>query len=80
MNEVERLKQWMDRNDHTLKSLARCVGMSYHGVQQVVNHRKRISPGFRLRFIQAFGAEVADSIFDTLEPSPSTPEPEPDPM
>lgn len=79
MNEVERLQQWMDENDHTTASLAQAVGMSYDGMFQVLHPRGRdqitVSPGFQVRFIHAFGLEIANRIFNA--PKVHLPEPLP---
>ena len=64
MNEAERLTNWMHEHGHSITTLAAAVGMSYDGVYQILNVRGRVSPGFKLRFIQAFGTDVAASIFD----------------
>lgn len=64
MSEIERLTQWMKDNDVSMVSLASEIGMSYDGVYQVLHWRKRVSPGFKLRFIERFGSAVADTIFD----------------
>lgn len=63
MSEINKLEKWMDANGYTIKSLASELGVGYYGVYLVL-HRKRISPGFRIRFSQRFGNKVADSIFD----------------
>lgn len=64
MNEVERLANWMHAEGHNVTTLAAAVGMSYDGVYQILNVRGRVSPGFKLRFIQVYGADVAAAIFD----------------
>lgn len=78
MNEVERLKQWMHEQSHTITSLAQAVGMSYDGVYQVLNPRNRhdaVSPGFQVRFIHAFGLNEANRIFDAPQVRLSEPLP-----
>lgn len=64
MTEINRLELWMDAQGYSIKELAKELGTSYYGVYLVL-HRKRISPGFRLRFTQRFGTDVANSIFDS---------------
>lgn len=73
MSELERLEQWIIDNNLSTASLATEIGMSYDGVYQIRTWRKKISPGFKLRFIERFGSVVADSIFD----KPSVPKLEP---
>lgn len=66
MNEVERLRKWMDETGHTMPSLAKAINLSYDGVYQALNVRGvtgRVSNGFKWRFTQAFGLETAQSIF-----------------
>lgn len=70
----ERLQRWMDEQGHTTTSLAQAVGMSYDGVYQVVHARGRISPGFQIKFIQAFGLDEAHRLFvpeSVCEPEPA---------
>lgn len=67
MNEVERLLIWMKRQNLSKRDLAAEIGMSYDGVYQILSWRKRISPGFKLRFIERYGSLVASEIFDRPE-------------
>lgn len=71
MSEVERLEQWMQENNYTNRTMAEAVGMSYDGFYQIL-WRKKVSPGFKLRFIVRFGAAAADQIFD--KPAVNQPE------
>jgi hypothetical protein len=64
MSELERLQEWMETNDYTIKSLAAETGMSYDGMYQILRARGRISPGFKLRFAERFGGDVARDLFD----------------
>jgi len=63
MTEINKLQAWMDEHGYSISSLAKELGVSYYGVYLVI-HRNRISPGFRLRFVERFGADAARSIFD----------------
>lgn len=64
--ELDRLLKWINDNNLTTGSLADALGMSYDGVYQVLYVRKNVSPGFRMRFIERFGKQVADNIFEPL--------------
>ena len=72
MSEIERLDNWMRERGYSKRTMAEAVGMSYDGFYQIF-WRKKISPGFKLRFINRFGAEAADRVFD--KPALSQPEP-----
>lgn len=63
MTEINRLQQWMAENNYTFKSLAHELGVGYYGVY-LIFHRNRISPGFRIRFSERFGTDIAGQIFD----------------
>lgn len=65
MSEVERLRAWMTQHNYNTTKLAAETGMSLSGVHQILCVRKRVSPGFKLRFIGRFGVAVANEIFDT---------------
>lgn len=73
MNEVERLRNWMTENNLTKRGLANRMGFSYDGIYQALKTRGdklgHVSPGFKWHFKQAFGAEIADKIFDA-DPQP----------
>lgn len=70
MTELERLTTWIESNGYTTRKLATELGMSFDGVYQVLYYRKRISPGFKLRFTERFGTQIANEIFDaTIVPS-----------
>lgn len=66
MTEINKLTAWMDKNNFTIKSLAAEIGVGYYGVYLVI-HRQRISPGFRLRFTDRFGADLANDIFGPVQ-------------
>lgn len=63
--EAQRLVDWMDLQGYTVRKLAGETGMSYDGMYQILHARGRVSPGFKVRFIDRFGKEVADTIFDS---------------
>ena len=65
MNEIERLQTWMENHRYNQTKLAEEIGMSESGLSHVINGRKRLSPGFKLRFMQRFGVDAANAIFDT---------------
>ena len=67
MTELDKLLEWMEKNNHSRASLANAIGMSYDGITQILYVRRRLSPGFKLRFIQCFGQETAKSIFEPSE-------------
>ena len=77
MSEQDRLLRWMNENGYSISSLAQETQMSYDGMYQTLHVRKRISAGFRVRFMERFGSEVAAQIFDPVlapvEPEPVTP-------
>jgi hypothetical protein len=66
MTEIERLKKWMKDNDYSVLALAGATGMSKEGMYMIL-WRKKVSPGFKLRFTYKFGAQVADQIFTAPE-------------
>jgi hypothetical protein len=66
MSEQDKLLRWMDENGFSISSLAQETQMSYDGMYQTLHVRKRISAGFRVRFIERFGADVAATIFDPV--------------
>ena len=65
MNEQEKLRQWMGENGYTSSSLAAEVGMNYVSVFRMFKAERALSPGFKLRFIDRFGVDVAGQIFDS---------------
>lgn len=65
MTELERLMAWMESCGYSVRGLANETGMSYDGMYQILYARKRVSPGFKVRFIARFGKEIADTIFDS---------------
>jgi hypothetical protein len=65
-SELEKLLEWMKVEGHDYNSLAAAVGMSHDGVYQILYVRKRISPGFKVRFTERFKEEVSKTIFDPL--------------
>lgn len=69
MEEIAKLKSWMNESGHSLSSLAKAMGYSYDGIYQAVNVRSFLSPHFKWRFAQVFGWEVAQQLFDQPEPT-----------
>lgn len=65
MNEQMKLRLWMDENGYTASSLASAVGMHYVSVFRMFKAERPLSPGFKLRFIDRFGVDVADLLFDS---------------
>ena len=65
MNEQEKLRQWMGENGYTSSSLAAAVEMNYVSVFRMFKAERPLSPGFKLRFIERFGADAAEPIFDS---------------
>lgn len=63
--ETQRLLDWMAGQGFSVRKLAAETGMSYDGMYQILHARRRVSPGFKVRFIDRFGKEVADTIFDS---------------
>lgn len=63
--EAQRLISWMDLQGYSIRKLAGETGMSYDGMYQILHARGRVSPGFKVRFINRFGKEIADTIFDS---------------
>lgn len=66
MSEQDKLQRWMDENGYTISSLAQETQMSYDGMYQTLRFRKRVSAGFRVRFMERFGSDVAAQIFDPV--------------
>lgn len=66
MSEQDKLQRWMDDNGYTISSLAQETQMSYDGMYQTLRARKRISAGFRVRFTERFGFDIAAQIFDPV--------------
>lgn len=69
MNEVQRLKKYMDDNGYSIRGIAEALGMSYDGMYQALFVRGaksgRVSGNLKWRFAQRFGADVADDVFPT---------------
>ncbi len=65
MNEQEKLRRWMEAHEYTSSSLAAEVGMNYVSVFRMFKAERPLSSGFKLRFIERFGSNVAESIFDS---------------
>lgn len=64
MNEIERLKVWLVERDYSLRQLARELGMPYQTLYHQVIVRGRITGDTRWVFLQRFGLEDANRIFD----------------
>lgn len=81
MTENERLRAWMTENDYTAWTLGDVLGFKSRVAVYRLLRRPTISPNFKLRFIERFGIDVADMIFDppTVKRSPASPELEPEP-
>lgn len=67
------LKTWMEQQGLNNSALARRMGVSYELVYKIVEGQRPVSDGFKWRFSQTFGADVAESIFG------NRPQPEPAP-
>lgn len=66
------LKNWMETQELSNSALARRMGVSYELVYKIVEGQRPVSDGFKWRFSQTFGADVAESIFgkrSELEPA-----------
>lgn len=71
MNEVERLKQWVEARGYSLRQLSRELGMPYQTLYHQVVVRERITGDTRWAFLKCFGLEEANRIFDPeSEPIP----------
>ena len=78
MPEHARIQQWIEKNGLSTNALAKEVGMSYIPVFRMMRGDRRISDGFKLRFISRYGIEVAETLFDlpqTGQPVISEPQP-----
>lgn len=64
MTEIDRLVAWLDEQHINMPMLAREINMSYDGVYQVLYVRKKLSDGFKLRFLTRFGNDVSGEIFE----------------
>ena len=63
MNTIKLLAEWMEHNGFTNRTLAGELGFTYDLLYAVTNGKRPISDGFRWRFAQRFGWDVAQSIF-----------------
>jgi transcriptional regulator with XRE-family HTH domain len=61
--ELERLRQWLKKNNFSYGDLARAVGLDYNYIAMVMRGERPISYGIRWRFAQAFGFDVAAEVF-----------------
>jgi len=64
MNEIERLKVWLIERNYSLRQLAREMGMPYQTLYHQVIVRERITGDTRWIFMQRFGLDDANRIFD----------------
>lgn len=65
MNDVERLKKWMDEQGLTYRTLADATKDTHSTVHMMLNGRRDINEAYKWRFQKAFGNDVAMSIFVT---------------
>lgn len=63
MTAKEQLKQWMENNGRDYRSVADATGDTYSAVHMMVNGKREINDAFKWRFAQAFGHDVAKSVF-----------------
>ena len=62
--ELERLKMWMQKTGFDTKTLAEATGVGYNALYKMISDRRHISDNFKYRFGNAFGFDLAFSIFD----------------
>lgn len=71
-NDKERLAKWMEANGYTVRSLAEKTGDTVSSIHQMVKGDRAINSAFKWRFKQAFGNEIADSVFcEPIEREPA---------
>lgn len=59
---VEALKKWMNNQGFSIQALADRMDVSYSLVASILNGSKPITNGFRWKFGQVFGFEVAQEM------------------
>lgn len=75
--EQQRLTEWMGRNGHTAWTLADTLGFkSRVSVYRMIHRAAAVSPGFKVRFIERFGIDVANQLFDPPPVKHAEPAPE----
>lgn len=68
MNEVDRVLDWMQTNNISQPELARALGMGYDGLYKTLQVRKRLSSGFKFRFLARYGSQTARNLFEVPTP------------
>jgi len=68
MTEVDRVIDWIETNQISQPELARTLGMSYDGLYQALHVRRRLSSGFKFRFLARYGEGMARSLFEVPSP------------
>ena len=63
MNTGDNLRAWMATRNMTQRQLADALGMSEATVSLFVNNVRRTSGGFRWRFANRYGFDVAQGLF-----------------
>lgn len=73
MDDVQRLKQWMEEHDMTTKELAHRMGLTYVNVYHTLVARPKINQkgnkingNFIICFMKAFGLAEAQKVFEEL--------------
>lgn len=61
--ELYRLRAWMDRNEHTSKSLVKAFGLKRDFIYRMLIGRSRITLGFEWRFVHTFGLDAYEQVF-----------------
>lgn len=61
--ERDRLVAWMKANGHDSVSLGAATGDFYTGIHVMLEGKRRISQGFKWRFLETFGYEETAKTF-----------------
>lgn len=65
------LKRWMAEKGYSNSELAQQLGFSYEYIYKLaIGRDKPLTDGFKWRFIQRFGWEEANKVFDAIPQSP----------
>lgn len=59
------LSVWMTEKGYTASTLARELGLSYEFIFKIADGSRGISHNFQLKFLERFGRDEADKVFDT---------------